>query len=165
MENKKIILPTLRYDKSPSEDLNVRVELDESNILLREGDMDISIDASQLFSQERNESIRYKIYGKVKMIFRNMYTGTTGYNPLTRNLYLNGDGSTIIDQGYLPYNELAFLRNDVVRELNTPGVGNTLGTFTQNISVSGYMGHTMITPITAPYQNWNVYLSYVIWWY
>lgn len=161
MENKKIILPTKLYDKAPATDLNINLNLDESTILLREGDMDISLDVAELFNKERNESNKYKVYGKTKMIFRNMYTGNTSYEPLRRNLYLVGDGSTPDYSGYIPYNEFAFLRNDVLREVNVPVTGTTLGTFTQNIQITGYTGHTTITSITAPYQNWNVYMSYV----
>jgi len=164
---KKIILPSARYQGAPNQDLNLTIKLDNSDVQLREGDMDISLDVLQLFDAERNQSIDYKIYGKLKMVFRNMYSGTTGYNPLLYNLYLNGDGTQTLTDGYLAYNELAFLRNDVVREVNVPQSGNTLGTFTQDIKLSGYTGHTevtgipIITPITAPYQNWNFYLSYV----
>ena len=159
---KKIVLPSARYQGAPNQDLNLTIKLDNSDVQLREGDMDISLDVLQLFDAERNQSIDYKIYGKLKMIFRNMYSGDTeSYEPLNQNLYLVGDGSNDNFTGYLPYNEFAFLRNDVLREVNMPMSGDTLGTFTQNIVLSGDTSHTTITPITAPYQNWNFYLSYV----
>ena len=163
MENKRIVLPTKEYENAPQQDLNLTVNLESSNVLLREGEKDISLDVLQLFDAERYQSNEFKIYGKLKMIFRNMYSGDTGYNPLTYNLYLNGDGSQTTVEGYMPYNEFAFLRNDVLRELNVPQTGSTLGTYTQSIVATGtgYTGHTTITPITAPYQNWNFYLSYV----
>jgi hypothetical protein len=164
MIKKKIILPTKKFFKADEEDINIRVNLDETEALLRQGDKDIILDIAQLFDDERNESNNYKIHGKLKMVFRNLYTGTTTYAPLKRNLYLNGDGTEALTTypGSLPYNEFAFLRKDVLREVNIPQTGSTLTTFTQNIQLTGttYTGHTTTTSIDAPYKNWNVYLSY-----
>lgn len=161
MEKKKIILPSKKYFKAPETDLDIRINLDKSENLLREGDTNIVLDLTTLYDQERNESKNYKIHGKLKMIFRNMYSGTTDYTPLKRNLYLTSDGSDGNFSGFTPYNEFAILRNDVLRELNHPTSGSVLGTFTPNITLTGYTGHTTVTPISAPYQNWNLYLSYV----
>ena len=91
MIKKKIILPTKKFFKADEEDINIRVNLDETEALLRQGDKDIVLDIAQLFDDERNESNNYKIHGKLKMVFRNLYTGTTTYAPLKRNLYLNGE--------------------------------------------------------------------------
>ena len=115
MEKKEILLPSKRYFKAEEQDLNLSVKLDNDETLLREGDKDIRLNLSELFDDERNESINYKIYGKIKMVFRNMYSGYTDYTPLLKNLYLVGDG-TGDDIGFIPYNEFAFLRNDVIRE-------------------------------------------------
>ena len=72
MEKKKIILPSKKFFGSPDEDLNIRLGLDESKNLLREGDRTIILDNSVLFAKERNESPNYKIHGKLQMVFRNM---------------------------------------------------------------------------------------------
>lgn len=160
MENKKIILPTKRFFKAEEEDLTIRVNLDETEALLRQGDRDIVLDIATLFEDERRESNNYKIHGKLRMVFRNLYSGTTSFNPLLRKLYLPNDGFGIAS-GFLPYNEFAFLRNDVVREVNTPNQGTSLTSFNQQLTLSEIPEHTLVTPITAPYQNWNIYLSYV----
>ena len=107
MEKKEILLPSKRYFKAEEQDLNLSVKLDNDETLLREGDKDIILNLSELFDDERNESINYKIYGKIKMVFRNMYSGYTDYTPLLKNLYLVGDG-TGDDIGFIPYNEFAF---------------------------------------------------------
>jgi hypothetical protein len=120
MEKKKVILPTKRFFKAEEEDLDLRLNLESSENLMRLGDRDVVLDIAQLFSDERNDSKNYKIYGKLKMIFRNMYSGITSYPPLSNNVYLVGDGSDGNLSGFLPYNELAFLRNDVLRELYIP---------------------------------------------
>lgn len=162
MEKKKIILPTKRFFKAEEEDLDLRLNLDSSENLMRLGDRDIVLDIAQLFSDERNDSKNYKLYGKLKMVFRNMYSGSTTYEPLQKNLYLSGDGSDNNFGGFLAYNELAFLRNDVLREIYVPlsGTTPTFGT-TTILTGTTNTGHTITTPITAPYKNWNIYVSYV----
>jgi len=161
MKNKEILLPNKKYFKAPDEDVDIRLDLDVNQNLLRENDRNIILDIAKLYDKERNDSKNYKIYGKLRMIFRNMYSGSTPYSYLQERLYLNGDGSNGDFTGYLPYNEFSFLRNDVLRELNLPTSGSNLGTFTQNIVLTGNTSHTTITSITAPYHNWNLYLSYV----
>ena len=168
MEKKEILLPTKRYFKAEEQDLNLSVKLENDETLLRQGDKDIVLNLADLFNEERNKSINYKIYGKIKMVFRNMYSGSTNYNPLLRNLYLSGDG-TGSDIGFVPYNEFAFLRNDVVREKTTSTSGSTLGypsvapniTLDTGTPVGRYTGHTTMSSLDAPYKNWNLYLSYV----
>jgi hypothetical protein len=168
MEKKEILLPSKRYFKAEEQDLNLSVKLENDESLLREGDKDIVLNLADLFNEERNKSINYKIYGKIKMVFRNIYSGFTEYQPLLRNLYLSGDG-TGSDIGFVPYNEFAFLRNDVVREKTIPTTGSTLGyqTAVPNITLDTgtpagrYTGHTTMSSLEAPYKNWNLYLSYV----
>ena len=160
-ENKEILLPSKKYANAPDQELDLRINLETSESLLRIGDRDIVLDVAELFNKERNESVNYKIYGKLRMIFRNLYTGSTNYSYLEERLYLNTDGSTGDFGGSLPYDEFAFLRRDVYREVNLPSAGSTLGTFTPNIVTSGSTEHTTVTPIQAPYQNWNLYLTYV----
>jgi hypothetical protein len=162
MEKKQIILPSKKFAKADEQELELKLNLDNSDTLMRIGDRDIILDIDEQYFKERNESINYKIYGKLRMVFRNLYSGSTGeYEPLQKSLYLSGDGSDNNFDGFLPYDEFAFLRRDVYREVNLPVTGNTIGTFTPNIVKSGSTAHTTITPISAPYQNWNLYLSYV----
>jgi len=162
MEDKKIILPTKRFIDADDQDLNVRLHIEETKTLLREGDRDIVLDLSQVFNRERNVSKSYKIFGKMKMIFRNIFLGNTDYRYLKDRLYLYNDGTTHDWSGYLPYDEFAFLRRDVLRENSVPERGSTLGVFNPNITLTtGNTGHLSITTATAPYHNWNIYLSYV----
>ena len=161
MENKRILLPSKRYKKAESEDLQIRTGLERSEKLLREGDKTIILDIAELYNKERNNSTNYKIYGKMNMVFRNLYDGTSTYNPLLNNLYLTTD---LYDPnnytGYMPYDEFAFLRRDYVREVSNP-TGSTLGSFDPNITISGGTGHMNFTQIDAPFMNWNLYLTYV----
>lgn len=156
MEKKKILLPRTRFYNATDENLNIGLGLNESQILLREGERNIVLDIDEIFNKERNDSNKYKIYGKIKMVFSNLYSGTTTYEPLLKFLYLTDSSN-----GYIPYNEFAFLRNDVVREVNTNTEIESLDDYNPIINLKGYDGHTTITTIDAPYKNWNIYLSYV----
>ena len=160
-EKKQIILPTKRYSKAPDEEIDLKVNLESSESLLRIGDKDIVLDIAKLYDDERNKSSNYKIYGKLKMVFRNMYSGSTEYSYLLNRLYLNGDGSDNVFDGFIPYDEFAFLRKDVYREDNNVATSNTLGTFTPIFRSSGSTDHQTITAMSAPYHNWNLYLTYV----
>lgn len=107
MINKKILHPEKRHAKSESEDLQVRVGFERDEELLREGDRTIILDIAELYRKERNQSTKYRIYGKTNMVFRNTYSGTTTYDPLKNNLYVIGDGLDGDFTGYLPYNEFS----------------------------------------------------------
>ena len=162
-EKKEIILPSKRYANAEEQELNLKLELENSESLLRMGDRDIILDIAKLYDKERNTSVNYKIYGKMKMVFRNMYSGVTDYNYLSERLYLVGDGSDNDFTGFLPYDEFAFLRRDLYREYTVPRSGPILGGDNSSpiVKTTGPTGHTINTTMTAPYQNWNVYLSYV----
>lgn len=164
MEKKEILLSEKRYGKAPSEELAINVNFDEQKSLLTNDDRDVILNNNDLFNKERNNSNRYKVYGKVQMVFRNMYYGLSGYEYLSEKLALKGDGSDDNWQGYLPYNEFAFLRNDVVKQ-NTliPDVTSLSGFTGFTMSITGTTGstkHITLTPMNAPYHNWNTYLSY-----
>lgn len=165
MEKKTIILPQLRYKQAPSEDLQIKVGLDSSEELLREGDRNIILDIENLFSKERNETKKYKIYGKLKMVFRNLYLGTAPYGNLEEYLALHGDGSDNDFSGYLPYDEFAFLRRDINKnDISIPSVsGSTYGTYTPTVGLPTRPKnkHMNVSMMDAPYHNWNLYLSYV----
>jgi len=168
MEKKQIILPEKRYVKAPIQDEVVRVGLETSEELLREGDRSIILDLEELFSDERNESKNYKIYGKIKMVFRNMYRGEAVYPNLQDYLYLHGDGGSTNDwSGYLAYDEFAFIRRDTYKQdIDIPVVsGSTYGTYNHNqlttVPTRPVNKHQSISNMNAPYHNWNLYLSYV----
>ena len=117
--NKQILLPGKKFWNSEDQDLSIKLDLDTSESLLRLGEKDIVLDLAQLYDKERNECTKYKIYGKLKMVFRNLYTGTTEYTHLQNDLFLNNDGSLTTDfpTGSMSYDEFALLRRDVVREI------------------------------------------------
>ena len=169
MEKKQIISPKLRYEGSPEVDTQIRVGLEEEKSLLRNDDRDIVLNLAEQFVTERSNSKRYKFYGKMKMIFRNLYFGMTDYPYVQDRLYILGNGTEGDFRGYLPYDEFAFLRNDVYRETTEPtSIGGTGSTFNSmdtfsgfTLITSGITTHQQITAYNAPLFNWNLYLTYV----
>jgi hypothetical protein len=157
-EKKQIILPTKEYANAISRDLDYNVELESTQNLMRLGDRDIVLNLNDLFGAERAAGIDYKIFGKLKMIFRNMYTGATSFPYLEEKLFLVGDGSTGFFEGYLPYDEFAFLRRDVYRQITS--FTNIGGVYSGITNTTGDTRYQTITPIEAPYHNWNLYLTY-----
>jgi hypothetical protein len=161
-EKKEIILPSKRYANADDQELSIKLNLETSESLLRIGDRDIILDVAKLYDDERNKSVNYKIFGKMNMVFRNMYSGNSNYEYLKERLYLIGDGSNNDFTGFIPYDEFAFLRRDLYRQVTTTPTGTTLGgEYNPVTSYVGSTGHTTVTAMSAPYQNWNIYLSYV----
>ena len=160
MIKKKIVHPTERYSGSDAENLNIKIGLERDEQLLREGDRTIILDIAELYKKERNESTKYKIFGKTKMVFRNLYSGTTTYDALKNRLYDIGDGLDSDWTGYLPYDELGFIRRDTVREVST-ATSTNIGGFNQTISLVGPTDHSTITVLDSTTWNWNFHLSYV----
>jgi len=159
MEKKRIILPNLKYEGAPDSDINLQIGFNEEKSLLRIDDRDVVLDLSEQFETERAACKRYKIYGKIKMIFKNLYSGTSESGI---KLALVEDGSTLNQNGYLPYNEFAFLRNDVYRETTEEVEVNSMDEFTGfTIVTTGSITPTPISAIEAPYFNWQFYLTYV----
>lgn len=165
MDRKKIILPTLKFKGSQPEDLQIRLGFEEKKSLLINDDRDVLLNLSEQYQKERNECNQYKIFGKLRMVFRNLYLGTTQHDYMKNRLALVGygvDGDGTNWAGYLPYNEFAFIRDDIYRETTIKESLSTLDNFDgftmENI---GFNEYQPVTSINANKLNWNLYLSYV----
>lgn len=153
MKKNKIKLTELEEDKL------LGVELFNDTKLLRENEYNVIIDANEQFIKERENSNRFNIYGKLKMVFKNQYSGTTGFTPLLKKLYLENDG-TGIAKGNLPYDEFAFIRNDISYLYNETPMGNDLVSYTPQIKLKNNPEHYLIGPMNNATHNWGFCLSY-----
>ena len=159
-KNREILLPSKRYKKADEQEISIKIDLENTEVVLRNNDRDIVLDVAKIFDDERNKSNQYKIYGKIKMVFRNMYSGLTTYPQLYKSLYLI-DPEEGFD-GYLPYDEFAFISKDIYREEYVPSTGTTYGFGNTPIrKTNTNNSHKTITSVQSPYFNWNLYLSYV----
>ena len=50
----------------------------------------------------------------IKMVFRNMYSGTTEYTPLLKNFYLTNDGSSTNKKGFIPIFSAYLIRSTLL---------------------------------------------------
>lgn len=158
---KKNLLSTkYRYENSNSENTQIRIGLETEQNIIKNNDRTVILNLSEQFYKEKNKCNQYKIFGKLRMIFRNLYSGTTEYNYLKSKLsYVK---NTTNWEGYLPYNEFAFRRNDIYHETIVKEIVDDLDDFNGfEITTIGNNAHTNITNLTAPYHNWNIYLTYV----
>lgn len=159
---KTILHPSYRYSGSQNEDSQIRIVFDEEKNLLKNDDRNVVLSLSQQFFDEKNSCVNYKVFGKMRMIFRNLYSGTAYYPYIKDRLSLLPNQPTGYWDGYLPYNEFAFLRRDVYRETSTNTLITNLDNFTGfTLTTIGDNGHVPITTLDAPKMNWNLYLSYV----
>jgi len=159
-KNREILLPSKRYKKADEQEISIKIDLENTEVILRNNDRDTVLDVAKIFDDERNKSNQYKIYGKIKMVFRNMYSGLTTYPQLYKSLYLI-DPEEGFD-GYLPYDEFAFIRKDIYHEEYVPSTGTTYGFGDTPIRKTNTNNtHKTITSVQSPYFNWNLYLSYV----
>ena len=160
--NKNILSPLYRFAGSENYDTQIRISFEEEKNLLKNDDRDVVLNLSQQFYDEKNSCYNYKIFGKIRMIFRNLYYGESKYEYLREKLSLLPNQDTGSWDGYIPYNEYAFLRNDVYHEETIIPSMNTLLNFSGfTVMATGDTRHTTITTIDAPKYNWNFYLSYV----
>lgn len=151
----KIVIPEKRYIGANSTDTNQPIIFETDRAELTDSVRNIRVDLSEQFNEERQASEKYRIYGKLIPIFSNSYTGTTKYNPLLNSLWLTSSpyiSNSTNYAGYPPYNEFAFIRQDVTRDV--PSSGNTTVEQVGN-------NHIEIFPYNAKEYNWNSYLSYV----
>jgi hypothetical protein len=151
----KIVIPEKRFVGADSTDTNQPIVFEADRADLNDSVRHIRVDLSEQFNEERQASERYRIYGKLVPIFANSYTGTTTYSPLLNTLWLTSSpyiSNSTNYAGYPPYNEFAFIRQDVTRDV--PSSGNT------TIEQVGN-NHIEIFPYNSKEYNWNSYLSYV----
>lgn len=159
---KKILQPKFRFDGSPNDDTQIRVGLETEQNILKNDDRTVVLNLSQQYFDEKNNCDKYKIFGKLRMVFRNLYSGEAKYPYLREKLSLLPIDPNPLWLGYLPYDEFAFRRMDVNREVNTGTTISDLDNFTGfTLTKIGDDRHQEITTLDAPYHNWNFYLSYV----
>jgi len=157
---KTILHPTKRFDNALSEDIQIRIDLESNEKIIRNDDRNVILNLSQQYFNEKNSCINYKIFGKLRMVFRNLYEGFSEYSYLRNRLSL----TDIINKnkGYLPYNEYAFRRNDIYGEANTGVTISDFDNFTGfTLTTTGSNSHLEINSTNYNKHNWNLYLSYV----
>ena len=68
MENKKIILPELRFKGSEETDMSLKVELAQEGRHIVEGDRTVILSQSEQYDTERQKSDKYRLTGIIRPI-------------------------------------------------------------------------------------------------
>jgi hypothetical protein len=155
---KEYILPSKKYYNSQEINLTENIVLNNSLKLLRENEINYDINLIEQFNVERQKSNNYRIYGKIKMIFSNSYSGYSTNPDVTKKLYYLTDGTGDYN-GYLPYDEFALIRKDVSR-LELDDIDFTIDDLGQINNITNVIGDSNVSILDAPYYNWNIHLSY-----
>jgi hypothetical protein len=151
--NTTIVLGSKRYKSAINTDLSVEVPLVNTQKEIDEFDRSDTVDLSQIFDDERQESKIFRLTASIDLLFYNAYSGTTGafgYIPFRNNLYyVNSESSFNTNNwfGYPQYYEFDFIRNDN----NVSGYTINSGTTSPHIS--------FINKSASTY-NWTQYVSY-----
>lgn len=152
---------SLRYKGAPEVGLEITFPLSNKQKELDNFFISTTVDLSDVYDRERNNSNLYFLSSKFSFIFENSYYGVAMppdnvYPPFNNNLFYLNEESTKENQlstpntiiqwpGYPQYNEFCFIRTDY--------------------DVSGYTlppnEHLFFEAKSATSYNWSFYLSYV----
>jgi hypothetical protein len=151
MSNKKsneirIVRGEDRFAGSSNTDIQINVDLQGNNRNYIEGDRVKILNIEQQFDDERQESTKFRIAGKITNIFDNTITGATDYVPFRNSLYYTNALTAVLSNaenpnstlwaGYPQYDEFTFYRT------------------------RGIEGHQAFVSKSATTYNWTTYVSY-----
>jgi hypothetical protein len=155
MDDIRIILGSLRYKTATNTDLSIPTPLVQNSKNIDEFDRTIDVNLAQLFDDERQKSTVFRPTCKFQLLYENVYTGSTNYEPLENNLYYINETQLTLEQcdanpndvhweGFVQYHEFDFIRSDY--------------------NVSGYTqppnNHINFVSRSASTYNWNFFISY-----
>ena len=139
MNNFTLIPSSLNYKSSPSVDLEINIDLNQTQKELIQYVRNSNVNLAQLYDDEKQTSFRYRPTFKLDYIYDNTYTGTTEYIPFRNNLYyVDATQSKLsgIWKGFPQNYEFDFFRPRVMEN------------------------HFTYLPQSAYTYNWSYYLSY-----
>lgn len=149
----KIVLGSLRYKSAPETNLSVNITLNQTEEEFVEFDRNVDIGLEQVFDDERQSSTIFRPTTKFSILFKNVYSGSTTYNPFKNYLYYTNEVNNAISSTTIPnfpwegnpqYFEFDFIRTD-----------NNLQGYTQPPN-----NHITFVNKSASTYNWTHYLSY-----
>ena len=124
-----IVQPKSEYKLSTDRLLSIPIELSADRKELIESDRSRNVNSLELSVTERNESNRFRLGGKLSLIFNNSLEGTTNYENFKNYMYLtnpievltnndtlfNNNGERVVDtfgikwDGFPQYHEFNFI--------------------------------------------------------
>ena len=172
MENKKIILPELRFKGSEETDMSLKVELAQEGRHIVEGDRTVILSQSEQYDTERQKSDKYRLTGIIRPIWKNITDLTTTNLEILHNLFfVNEKIEEIINEtednspsdldlseliGRIPMKEMSFIREDY-----NGGIASE-----EFFDITGYKNYSWYNngngfgSVFSDRINWNLYLTY-----
>ena len=135
----RIVLGNKRYAGSSNQPVQIQLPLigDRRNFV--QGDRSNVVNLQDIFNNERQASDTFRLSGKIVNIFNNTISGRTTYTPFKDNLYYLDPVSSVstnVWQGYPPYQEFGFIRENIIS------------------------GHLNFIPKSSTTYNWSIYTTY-----
>jgi len=139
-QNEIIYIPgSKRFKGNSDKELFIQVPFKSTQQNYTQGDRTVLLNLAQRFDEERQNSNRVRVAGKITNIINNSVSGKTTYGPFLNDLYYLDSVNSVntgVWQGYPQYKEFTFVREE------------------------GITGHTTFIPKSSSTYNWSVYLSY-----
>jgi len=145
MGNKKndiirIVKGSKRYAGSTDKDISININFDNKDKNYVEKDRSVLLNLSQQFDDERQNSDKFRVAGKITNIYSNDISGTTSYTPFLNSMFFISPELSVENgtpyYGYPPAEEFNFIRTTIPS------------------------GHTNYIPKSSSTYNWTMYLSY-----
>jgi len=111
-EEIKIVLGNKKFAGASNKPLSVPVFLGNEKRDLIDGTRSDVVNLLDLFNEERAESTKIRISGKITNIFDNSISGKTSYVPFRNNLYYVKPELSVVNsiwKGYPQYDEFTFI--------------------------------------------------------
>lgn len=103
-----------RFANSNNTDMQLKIGLNNTEKNYIEGDRTVLLNLNERFNEERQNSSKFRISGKITNITNNSITGYTDYTPFRDILYYTNQEDIISNNsiwiGYPQYDEFSFIR-------------------------------------------------------
>jgi hypothetical protein len=149
-KNIRIVKGGERFIGSQDKDVRVTPLITTEQREYVEGDRNLSLSLVEQFNDERDYCSRYRLYGKINMVYNNIITGSSSDNTVIESMYFMPDYYGCPPAGsLLPYAGL-------------PCLGTPPSMAFDMIPPKRYWGNTTTySDVTSHHDNWVSYITYV----
>ena len=175
MENRKIVLPELRFKGSEETDMSLKVELAQEGRHIVEGDRTVILSQSEQYDTERQKSDKYRLTGIIRPIWKNLTNLSTDNVEILHNLFFVNEAiESIINEtedntpsdldltemiGKIPMKEMTFIRNDYNGTVESDGFSDSMGD-NEITNYTWYKDGKGFGSVFSDRINWNLFLTY-----
>ena len=148
-KNIRIVKGDERFIGSQDKDVRVTPLITTEQREYVEGERNLSLSLVDQFSDERDYCSRYRLYGKINMVYNNVITGSTNDTTVLESMYFMPDYYGCPDDILLPNS-------------GPPCIGVPPSMAFDMIPPKRYWGNTSTySDVTSHHDNWVSYITYV----